>query len=484
MTRPARSRPWRAEAIALAAMLVAATAGSTPLHVDAASGSDAAPGDSWASALATVTTAVARARAASMPPERVVIRVAAGTYAAADITVGFPVMLAGGYPPGGGARDPRANLTVLDALGASRVLLLEAAAGDSIVDGFTLRGSSFRALECRAPATLQNLTVSDNAGLGVLILSGWLRHSEILRNAGGIWAYSLACREPAVVSDVLVADSSGFGVQADDSGCGFGDPSSAGVVLRHVRIIRTRDPALSARGLDLSCCPSVFNVEVASTEGDGVGIHSAVWQPPPWPPPGTPLEHVTVTGSTGAAVSIGNASGLTARGSIFWANAGGDLRGVAGTIDVSSTLSESPLPGPGNISGIDPLLASAADGSTGLSQLASGQPRDSPAVNAGSRLAVQAGLEQRTTRTDGVRDAGAADLGFHRAPTEFTVARGAVPTALLPHLVGVGLPATDAGAALPPAPARLFYAVDTDEAILLRRRAGDVQILLEHQAID
>ena len=76
------------------------------------------------------------------------------------------------------------------------------------------------------------------------------------------------------------------------------------------------------------------------------------------------------------------------------------------------------------------------------------------------------------------------DLGFHRAPAEFTVSRGVVPAALAPHLVGVGLPASDPGAALATAPPRLFYAVDTGEVILLRRRTGDVEILLEHQAIE
>jgi len=48
-----------------------------------------------------------------------------------------------------------------------------------------------------------------------------------------------------------------------------------------------------------------------------------------------------------------------------------------------------------------------------LSQIASGQPIDSPCVDSGSTGAVDVGLDQYTTRTDGVGDTGTVDMGYH-----------------------------------------------------------------------
>ena len=48
-----------------------------------------------------------------------------------------------------------------------------------------------------------------------------------------------------------------------------------------------------------------------------------------------------------------------------------------------------------------------------LSQTASGQPQQSPCVDAGSETAGNLGLDIRTTRTDGVPDAGTVDMGYH-----------------------------------------------------------------------
>ncbi len=53
-----------------------------------------------------------------------------------------------------------------------------------------------------------------------------------------------------------------------------------------------------------------------------------------------------------------------------------------------------------------------------------------------------------------------------------------------PHRVGVLLPLIDPGAALPGEPPSLYYSVNTDEIIRLRRRAGDVEIVFEHQVIE
>ncbi|MGB2864401.1 MAG: right-handed parallel beta-helix repeat-containing protein, partial [Sedimentisphaerales bacterium] len=61
----------------------------------------------------------------------------------------------------------------------------------------------------------------------------------------------------------------------------------------------------------------------------------------------------------------------------------------------------------------DPLFVAGPFGKYYLSQLASDQAVDSPALNAGSDLAENLGLSDYTTRTDGQGDAETVDIGYH-----------------------------------------------------------------------
>jgi len=57
----------------------------------------------------------------------------------------------------------------------------------------------------------------------------------------------------------------------------------------------------------------------------------------------------------------------------------------------------------------DPLFV----GNYYLSQIAAGQGADSPAVDAGNDTAANLGMDDKTTRTDAIRDTGIVDMGFH-----------------------------------------------------------------------
>jgi nitrous oxidase accessory protein NosD len=64
----------------------------------------------------------------------------------------------------------------------------------------------------------------------------------------------------------------------------------------------------------------------------------------------------------------------------------------------------------------EPLFASVSEEKNGtyyLSQRAAGQGDQSPCVDAGSDTAAKLGLQDKTTRTDKVGDAGKVDLGYH-----------------------------------------------------------------------
>ena len=62
-------------------------------------------------ALLTITEAITRANAT---PEVDTIHVAEGTYDEWDLTLGSDLTLYGGYPTGGGTRDPNSNITTID----------------------------------------------------------------------------------------------------------------------------------------------------------------------------------------------------------------------------------------------------------------------------------------------------------------------------------------------------------------------------------
>jgi predicted outer membrane repeat protein len=61
----------------------------------------------------------------------------------------------------------------------------------------------------------------------------------------------------------------------------------------------------------------------------------------------------------------------------------------------------------------NPLFICGALNNYYLSQISAGQAVNSPCLNAGSKSASDAGLDGRTTRSDGVYDAGTVDIGYH-----------------------------------------------------------------------
>jgi len=66
----------------------------------------------------------------------------------------------------------------------------------------------------------------------------------------------------------------------------------------------------------------------------------------------------------------------------------------------------------------DPLFETGPLGNYYLSQTEAGQEEESPCVDAGSMTAAEAGMDMRTTRTDGAPDTGVVDIGYHY-PTLF-----------------------------------------------------------------
>lgn len=126
----------------VALLLVAAcgAAQAADIHVDAASGLDTRDSLSWSSSIATLSRAMAIARNL---PGADTVHVAAGTYRENVLVDEQDMTLLGGYPPGGGARDPQANATVIDGGAAGPALMISSRDGTVVlanvtVDGFTI----------------------------------------------------------------------------------------------------------------------------------------------------------------------------------------------------------------------------------------------------------------------------------------------------------------------------------------------------------
>jgi len=101
------------------------------------------------------------------------------------------------------------------------------------------------------------------------------------------------------------------------------------------------------------------------------------------------------------------------RDSILWANGDEPME----LFESSPVITYSDFqnffwPGEGNISK-DPLFAVGKLGRHYLSESEAGEPHTSPCVDAGSDTAERLGLDRRTTRTDGIRDVGRVDMGYH-----------------------------------------------------------------------
>ena len=163
----------------------------------------------------------------------------------------------------------------------------------------------------------------------------------------------------------------------------------------------------SARGGGLYCGNSnvtVTNCTIAGNTAttDGGGLELA------WDSTGTVTDSILWdnTSPTGHEIAV---KGSTDNPSILDVSYS-DIMGGSADVYVMSGSTLNWLTG--NIAS-DPLFVSGMLGDYYLSQMAAGQAMDSPCVDSGSDSAANLGLDALTTRTDGVSDSGAVDIGYH-----------------------------------------------------------------------
>lgn len=167
------------------------------------------------------------------------------------------------------------------------------------------------------------------------------------------------------------------------------------------------------------------------------------------------ITQTTVTANhasvAGGALCVGSNPDIQIGSSVLWGNHPQEIAFIPGrdrldgTISVTYTLIQGGFTGEGNLD-TDPTFALGPGGEYYLSQINSGEGVDSPGVNAGPVMASdlffetgsgQAYFSDLTTRSDGVRDSGWIDLGYHYSlnpptpwPTETpTATASSTPTA-------------------------------------------------------
>ncbi len=125
----------------------------------------------------------------------------------------------------------------------------------------------------------------------------------------------------------------------------------------------------------------------------------------------------TTTSSDGLPVQDCIFSDNTVRFDVHWSNMEG-YYSVPYNIDHSCLQEE--FEGEGNFVA-DPMFVSGPLGDYYLSSVEAGQDADSPCMDAGSTSASIAGVNWRTTRTDGEFDTGTVDIGYHYSATPPTI---------------------------------------------------------------
>ncbi len=214
------------------------------------------------------------------------------------------------------------------------------------------------------------------------------------------------------VSDLLVADN--VAAHNREAGIHFDDTVTEAVVRNNLVISTTIYDPEEGFGIwlhhnaDLSHI-YLSNNTIVGSQFDGIRLSSGAYI--------TVTDNIVVaSGANGirnsGAISVSNDYNLV------WNSGNTDWTGLASG---SHSLS------------LDPQFVAGSRGLEPdyyLGQTASGQAIDSPALNAGSRTALAAALDSRTTRTDGGKDVGTVDLGYHYAAFAPQLSLAAVPTAI------------------------------------------------------
>jgi hypothetical protein len=159
----------------------------------------------------------------------------------------------------------------------------------------------------------------------------------------------------------------------------------------------------------------IFNCAIISNSSDfyGGGIYGEVGD-------NATITNCTISGNSGSGglYNLGIEDGPVVTNSIIWGNSSGSIvndESGFGSVIATYTDVQGGYPGTGNIN-TNPLFVTGPKGDYYLSEAGAGQDSNSPCIDAGSDTAANIGLDEYTTRTDQMADAGIVDMGYHYVP--------------------------------------------------------------------
>ena len=146
---------------------------------------------------------------------------------------------------------------------------------------------------------------------------------------------------------------------------------------------------------------SMSNCLIAGNGGDGIFFSS--------PANYSILNYCTVVDNGGVGVAMTGYRHVVVTNSIVCGNRQGDIRNGSAYPHIGYTYSQDSWAGTGNSTNAPVLAYGYYLSVAGLQ----GQTAGSPCIDAAAQTASAAGLDLRSTRTDGATDTGNADLGYH-----------------------------------------------------------------------
>jgi hypothetical protein len=450
------------------------------LFVDQATGDDGNDGLTWATARATVTSALGTATSS---PEADVVSVAEGRYHE-RIVVPANVTLYGGFPSGGGVRGRDLHETILDGDHARfSVVRFPAGSDGTTFDGFVVqRGFSF----------------NGGGGVDVVDAAPLIRNNRLELNhaclGGGISLRYTASRPVARVEDNVIRWNRTDACPDRTEGGGIRVYAPATVDLGTVLVRNSvvENWSLAAGGIHFEATGRIEDCVITGNFPSGVAGYDGVTLTNVLVAGNAPfggvgvrcttscrLENVTAADNEGSnSLTCVGAATVAMSDAVIWASDGEavlwDCPGQESR--VTNSIIEGGFPGGVDILDADPLFVPGPLGDHYLAQPPV-QVVTSPAVDTGSTTAALRGLAGRTTSADSALDAGIVDLGYHpEALAALSILRGTTADALTAHRTVSALPFTDdPGTLSDPGLPLLFYRVveATNEIAVERDETAD-----------
>ncbi len=378
---------------------------SNVYYVDGDTGSDSNDG-SQGRPWKTITHALASVSGTESLP--VTIRVAATTYAASTNGETFPLNMEDWVSLVGQDRDT----TILDAESSNRVIYCDHV-DNLTIQGFKITGGSASegaGIHCSySSPTVQNNTIDSNTA----------------GNGGGIYCiHSSPTIRANVINDNTVTGTAGGGIYCSDSSPTIEEnvisnnraQYEGGIACRQGSSPMIRNNVITGNeayehGAGIGCndgsSPVIENNmmtgNTATNMGGAIACRGSSTSPI--------IRNNTLSGNSagaGAGIWSDASASPTLIHSILWGNSAGEVQADQDSMAVTYSCIQGGYDGEGNIEEAPEFVYGCY-----LSQTAAGQDSDSPCVDAGSDTAANLGMDDRTTRTDGVDDSGTVDMGYH-----------------------------------------------------------------------